>query len=425
MTASGRAVPVLQPDTGVLRAPAPAPRPSEPRRLPGGVTSSRRNGYLPFAPPLIGEEEIAEVVDTLRSDWITTGPKVARFEAEFAAAVSARGAVALSSCTAGLHTALVVSGIGPGDEVITTPLTFAATVNVIEHVGARPVLVDVEPDTLTIDPARIAAAMTSHTKAIIPVHYAGHPAEMDPIRDLAHAHRLLVLEDAAHALPASYRGCRIGSTPNPVAFSFYATKNLTTAEGGMLTAEPDILARARTLSLHGMSRDAATRYQAGGHWAYEVLAPGFKYNMTDIQGALGLWQLRKLNRFQERRREVVTAYQAAFAADDAIELPVERPWVEHAWHLYVLRLRPAALRIGRDRFIEELAARHIGTSVHFIPIHVHPYYRDKYGYRAEAFPVAYDSFQRMVSLPLNPRLSDRDVADVIEAVLDVVRTHRR
>jgi len=409
----------------VLRAPAPAQRPSEPRRLPGGATSSRRNGYLPFAPPLIGEEEIAEVVDTLRSDWITTGPKVARFEAEFAAAVSARGAVALSSCTAGLHTALVVSGIGPGDEVITTPLTFAATVNVIEHVGARPVLVDVEPDTLTIDPARIAAAITSHTKAIIPVHYAGHPAEMDPIRELARAHRLLVLEDAAHALPASYRGCRIGSTPNPVAFSFYATKNLTTAEGGMLTAEPDILARARTLSLHGMSRDAATRYQAGGHWAYEVLAPGFKYNMTDIQGALGLWQLRKLNRFQERRREVVAAYQAAFAADEAFELPVERPWVEHAWHLYVLRLRPELLRIGRDRFIEELAARNIGTSVHFIPIHLHPYYRDKYGYGATAFPVAYDSFQRMVSLPLNPRLSDRDVADVIDAVLDVVRTYRR
>ena len=409
----------------MLRAPAPAQRPSEPRRLPGGATSSRRNGYLPFAPPLIGEEEIAEVVDTLRSDWITTGPKVARFEAEFAAAVSARGAVALSSCTAGLHTALVVSGIGPGDEVITTPLTFAATVNVIEHVGARPVLVDVEPDTLTIDPARIAAAITSHTKAIIPVHYAGHPAEMDPIRELARAYRLLVLEDAAHALPASYRGCRIGSTPNPVAFSFYATKNLTTAEGGMLTAEPDILARARTLSLHGMSRDAATRYQAGGHWAYEVLAPGFKYNMTDIQGALGLWQLRKLNRFQERRREVVAAYQAAFAADEAFELPVERPWVEHAWHLYVLRLRPELLRIGRDRFIEELAARNIGTSVHFIPIHLHPYYRDKYGYGATAFPVAYDSFQRMVSLPLNPRLSDRDVADVIDAVLDVVRTYRR
>ena len=425
MTARGRAVPVLQPDAGVLRAPAPAQRPREAGRLPGGATSSRRNGYLPFAPPLIGEEEIAEVVDTLRSDWITTGPKVARFEAEFAAAVSAGGAVALNSCTAGLHTALVVSGIGPGDEVITTPLTFAATVNVIEHVGARPVLVDVEPDTLTIDPARIAAAMTSHTKAIIPVHYAGHPAEMDPIRELARAHRLLVLEDAAHALPASYRGCRIGSSSNPVAFSFYATKNLTTAEGGMLTADPEFLARARILSLHGLSRDAATRYAAGGHWAYEVLVPGFKYNMTDMQGALGLWQLRKLDRFQERRREVVTAYQAAFTGEEALELPVARPWVDHAWHLYVLRLRPAVLRIGRDRFIEELAQRNIGTSVHFIPIHLHPYYRDKYRYLADTFPVAYDAFQRMISLPLSPRLSDQDVADVIAAVLDIVRRHRR
>src|SRR5256885_11657326 len=248
---------------------------------------------------------------------------------------------------------------------------------------------------------------------------------MGPIYEMAQAHRLLVLEDAAHALPASYRGRRIGSGPNPVAFSFYATKNLTTGEGGMLTADPEFLARARILSLHGLSRNAATRYQAGGHWAYEILAPGFKYNMTDIQGALGLWQLRKLERSQRRRREVVAAYQAAFAGEEALELPVERPWVKHAWHLYVLRLRLAALRIGRDRFIEELATRNIGTSVHFIPIHLHPYYRDKYRYSADAFPVAYDSFQRMLSLPLHPRLSDQDVADVIEAVHHVVRTYGR
>ncbi|HEV7365731.1 MAG TPA: DegT/DnrJ/EryC1/StrS family aminotransferase, partial [Gemmatimonadales bacterium] len=313
----------------------------------------------------------------------------------------------------------------PGDEVITTPLTFAATVNVVEHVGARPVLVDVEPDTLTIDPDHIAAAITPRTRAIIPVHYAGHPAEMEPIHEMARVHRLLVLEDAAHALPAAYRGRKIGSGPNPVAFSFYATKNLTTAEGGMLTGDPEILARARILSLHGLSRDAAKRYEAGGHWAYEVLAPGFKYNMTDIQAALGLWQLRKLDRFQQRRREVVAAYQSALEGEGALELPVERPWVEHAWHLYVLRLRPAALRIGRDRFIEELSARNIGTSVHFIPIHLHPYYRDRYGYQPAAFPVAYDSFQRMISLPLNPRLSDQDVADVIEAVLDVIQVYRR
>ncbi len=414
MSAQGSTVPLPQ-QVGLPSA----------RTLPGGAGSRRRNGHLPFAPPLIGEEEIAEVVDTLRSDWITTGPKVASFEAEFAAAVQAPAALALNSCTAGLHTALAVCGVGAGDEVITTPLTFAATVNVVEHVGARPVLVDVEPDTLTIDATQIAAAITPRTRAIIPVHYAGHPADLDPIHALAQAHRLVVLEDAAHALPATYRGRKVGSGSNPVAFSFYATKNITTAEGGMLTASRDFLARARILSLHGLSRDAAKRYQAGGQWAYEILAPGFKYNMTDIQGGLGLWQLRKLDRFQRRRREVVAAYQAAFAGEEALELPVERPWVEHAWHLYVLRLQPEALRIGRDRFIEELTARNIGASVHYIPIHLHPYYRDKYGYRPAQFPVAYDSFQRMISLPLYPRLSEQDVADVIDAVLDIVRSHRR
>jgi len=398
--------------TDSIRRPRTAPRP-------------RRSTYLSFSPPLIGEEEIAEVVDTLRSDWITTGPKAAQFEAEFAAAVSAPAAVAVNSCTAALHTALLASGIGPGDEVITTPLTFAATVNVVEHVGARPVLVDVERDTLTINPALIEAAITGRTRAIVPVHYAGHPADLDPIHGLARARRLLVLEDAAHAIPAAYRGRKIGSGANPVAFSFYATKNLTTAEGGMLTGEHGFLERARLLSLHGLSRDAWKRYDKGGSWRYEVLAPGFKYNMTDIQAALGLWQLRKLPAFQERRRQVVRHYADAFRDDDAFELPVERPNVEHAWHLYVLRLRPGVLRIGRDRFIEELATRNIGTSVHFTPIHLHPYYRDKYGYQATAFPVAYDSFQRMLSLPLNPRLSDQDVADVIDAVRDVVRSHRR
>lgn len=406
-------------------APAAAPQPVQPAAPRRATRRPRRSDFLSFSPPLIGEEEIAEVVDTLRSDWITTGPKVARFEAAFAATVSAPAAVALSSCTAGLHTALAVSGIGPGDEVITTPLTFAATVNVVEHVGARPVLVDVESDTLNINPAQIAAAITPRTRALIPVHYAGHPVDLDPINALARAHGLLVLEDAAHALPASYRGRTIGSGANPVAFSFYATKNLTTAEGGMLTGDHELVARARILGLHGLSRDAASRYQAGGHWYYEILAPGFKYNMTDIQAALGLCQLRKLQRFQKRRREVVAAYQAAFAGEDALELPIERPWVEHAWHLYVLRLRPAALRIRRDRFIEELATRNIGTSVHFIPIHLHPYYRDKYGYAPASFPVAYENYCRMISLPLNPRMSGGDVADVIDAVRDVVRTYRR
>ena len=408
-----------------MTVPFRAQQATDPTPRSGTAPRLRRSTYLSFSPPLIGEEEIAEVVDTLRSDWITTGPKAAQFEAEFAAAVSAPAAVAVNSCTAALHTALLASGIGPGDEVITTPLTFAATVNVVEHVGARPVLVDVERDTLTINPALIEAAITGRTRAIVPVHYAGHPADLDPIHGLARARRLLVLEDAAHAIPAAYRGRKIGSGANPVAFSFYATKNLTTAEGGMLTGEHGFLERARLLSLHGLSRDAWKRYDKGGSWRYEVLAPGFKYNMTDIQAALGLWQLRKLPAFQERRRQVVRRYTEAFQGDEALELPVERPNVEHAWHLYVLRLRPGVLRIGRDRFIEELATRNIGTSVHFTPIHLHPYYRDKYGYNATSFPVAYDNFQRMLSLPLNPRLSDQDVADVIDAVRDVVRGQRR
>jgi dTDP-4-amino-4,6-dideoxygalactose transaminase len=401
--------------TAMPNQPAPPPLSAVPTRAE----------YLPFSRPALGDEEIGEVVDTLRSSWITTGPKTKRFEADFAAYLGSPGALALNSCTAALHTALATLGVGPGDEVITTPITFAASVNVIEHVGARPVLVDVEPDTLNIDPAAIEAAITLRTKAILPVHFAGHPAELDAIWEMAAGNGLEVVEDAAHALPAKFKGRLIGSGHNPVAFSFYATKNLTTAEGGMLTGETEFLARARIRSLHGMSGDAWRRYGRGGSWRYDVLCPGFKYNMTDIQAALGLWQLRKLARLQQRRREVVDAYQRAFADHPALEIPVERSTVEHAWHLYVLRLRLDALEIGRDRFIEELTTRNIGTSVHFIPIHVHPFYRDKYGYAPDDFPAAYSNFSRMFSLPLHPQLSDQDVADVIEAVLDVVRTHRR
>jgi dTDP-4-amino-4,6-dideoxygalactose transaminase len=275
---------------------------------------------LPFAPPLIGEEEIAEVVDTLRSSWITTGPKTRQFESDFAARVQAPGALAVSSCTAALHTALVTAGIGPGDEVITTPMTFAASVNVIEHVGARPVLVDVEPDTLNIDPKAVDAAVSARTRAILAVHYAGHPADLDALWAIADTHKCMLIEDAAHALPARYRGRPIGGGDrgNPVAFSFYATKNLTTAEGGMLTASPDFLAQARIVSLHGMRRDAWKRYDKGGSWFYEIMLPGFKYNMTDIQAALGLWQLRKLARFQERRAEIIAQYNSAFANEPAL-----------------------------------------------------------------------------------------------------------
>ena len=386
---------------------------------------SRRPKFLLFSTPAVGEEEMAEVADTLRSGWITTGPKTAKFEAAFRDRVGAADALGLNSCTAGLHIGLQTLGVRAGDEVITTPMTFCACANVIEHLGATPILADVEPDTLNLDPKAVEAAVTPRTRAILATHYAGHPVDLDPIQDLATTHGLGLLEDAAHAIPASYKGRLIGSGENPVSFSFYATKNLTTGEGGMLTASPEFLARARTLSLHGMSRDAWKRYGQGGSWFYEVNEPGFKYNMTDVQAAMGLAQLRKLERFQQRRRAIVAEYNDAFEAMDALEIPVERPEVEHAWHLYVLRLRLGALRIGRDQFIEELTARNIGTSVHFIPIHLHPFYRQKYGYLPDQFPVAHGAFQRMLSLPLHPVLTDADVTDVITAVWDVTKRFAR
>jgi dTDP-4-amino-4,6-dideoxygalactose transaminase len=397
-----------------------------------------RDTFLSFSPPWIGEEEIAEVVDTLRSDWITTGPKVRRFEEEFAAFLGAPAALAVSSGTHAMLVALAALGIGPGDAVITTPMTFCSTVHVIEHVGARPILVDVEPDTLNLNPEEIAKALersSFRVRAILPVHLYGHPCDMDPILEIARTHNLAVVEDAAHALPARYKGRTIGSQSLNVpplersnaftCFSFYATKNLTTAEGGMLTGPPDLVEEARLWSLHGMSRDAWKRYSAEGCWYYEVVRPGFKCNMTDIQAAMGLHQLRKLPQFQARRRAIAHRYNQAFSQVPEVQIPAARPEVEHAWHLYVLRLNLECLTISRNRFIDELKARNIGTSVHFIPVHLHPYYREKYGYRPENFPIAYREYQRIISLPLYPRMSDQDVEDVIEAVCDVVARFRR
>jgi dTDP-4-amino-4,6-dideoxygalactose transaminase len=318
-----------------------------------------------------------------------------------------------------MHVALVTLGIGAGDEVITTPMTFAATANVIEHVGATPVLVDVEPDTLNIDPENIERAITSRTKVILPVHYAGHPVDLDAITSLAAKHGLTVLEDAAHAVAARYRGRLIGSGTNPVAFSFYATKNLTTGEGGMLTGPTEFLDRARVISLHGMSRDAWRRYDQGASWYYSVLAPGYKYNMTDVQAAMGMVQLGRLDAMQRRRREIAAAYNDAFADHPALQLPAERDEVEHAWQLYVLRLRTDELLLTRNDFIREMHERNVGTSVHFIPIHYHEYYRDRYSYKPGDFPVAEESFERMVSLPVHPALTDDDVSYVISAVLEI------
>jgi dTDP-4-amino-4,6-dideoxygalactose transaminase len=394
---------------------------SEVTRLP----RAGRSSFLLFSTPAIGSEEMEEVADTLRSGWITTGPKTHQFEAAFRARVEAPAALGLNSCTAGLHLGLLTLGVKPGDEVITTPMTFCACANVIEHLGATPRFVDVEPDTLNLDPVLVEAAVTPRTRAILAVHYAGHPVDLDAIQDIAARRDVALLEDAAHALPARYKGRSIGSSGNPVAFSFYATKNLTTGEGGMLTGSPELLARARTLGLHGMSRDAWKRYGPGGSWFYNVDEPGFKYNMTDVQAAMGVAQLRKLDRFQQRRREIVSRYNLAFSGVTALETPVERPEVEHAWHLYVLRLRPGTLCIGRDQFIEELTRRNIGTSVHFIPLHLQPHYRQKYQYSPDQFPVAYGNYQRMLSLPLHPVLSDSDVDDVIHAVVDVATRFAR
>jgi dTDP-4-amino-4,6-dideoxygalactose transaminase len=382
-----------------------------------------RETFLGFSPPAVGEEEIAEVAETLRSGWITTGPRVARFEREFAELVGAEGALGVSSGTDAMLVGLAALGIGPGDEVITTPMTFCSTVHVIEHVGATPVLVDVEPETLCIDPVAVAAAVGPKTRAILPVHLYGHPCDMGALLEISGEHGLHIVEDAAHSLPASWQGQPVGSIGKFTAFSFYATKNLTTAEGGMLTGSKELVDRARPWALHGMSRDAHDRYQSGGSWYYEVVLPGFKCNMTDLQAALGLRQLEKLEGFQRRRREIVARYTHAFADAPAIEPPVEQPGVSSAWHLYVIRLRLERLSIDRNSFIEELAARNIGTSVHFIPVHLHPYYRDRYGYAPEDFPVAYDAYHRIISLPLHPRLSDEDVDDVIEAVVEVAEMY--
>jgi dTDP-4-amino-4,6-dideoxygalactose transaminase len=375
--------------------------------------------FVDFSPPSIGDEEISEVVDTLRSSWITTGPKVKKFESEFADLVDSPAALAVSSATDAMLLGLAALGIGHGDEVITTPMTFCSTVHVIEQLGAKPVLVDVEPDTLNISPELVARAITPRTRAIMPVHLYGHPCEMDTLLEIAKRHNLSIVEDAAHALPAVYKGRMIGTLGTFTAFSFYATKNLTTAEGGMLTGNRDLVETARLWSLHGMSRDAYKRYSSQGSWYYEVVLPGFKCNMTDIQASLGLHQLKKLPAFQVRRHEVVRAYNETFRKLAEIEIPVERPEVESARHLYVLRLNLERLTIDRAQFIEELRARGIGASVHFIPVHIHPYYRNKYGYKPEDFPIAYENYQRIVSLPLHSRLSDNDVERIIEAVTQI------
>ena len=393
-----------------------------------------RASFLPFSLPLIGEEEIAEVIDSLRSGWITTGPKVKRFEDEFAQYIGCRHAIAVNSCTAALHVALTALGIGPDDEVIVPTLTFCSTANVVVHLGARPVLVDVGED-FNLQPEAIERAITPRTKAIIPVHYSGQACDLASVYDIARRHKLAVVEDAAHAVGAEWDNRKIGVSPHTqvldsgkhiVCFSFYAIKNLTTGEGGMIvTSDNDLAERMRLLSLHGMNRDAWKRYSSAGSWFYEVQEAGYKDNMTDIQASLGIHQLKKLDRFIATRARYAGMYSEAFADMLEVEPPLVHPEGKHAWHLYVIKLVLERLKIDRAQFIEKLHAQNIGTSVHFIPVHLHPYYRERFGYKRGDLKHAEHLYDRIVSLPLYPGMTEDDVHDVIRAVRYVISANAR
>jgi dTDP-4-amino-4,6-dideoxygalactose transaminase len=379
--------------------------------------------FLPFALPEIGEDEINEVVDTLRSGWITTGPKARRFEQAFAEFLGEPQleCVAVNSATAGLHLALEALGIGPGDEVITTTHTFTATAEVVRYLGADVVLVDIDPNTLNIDPKLVEAAITPRTRAIIPVHYAGLAVDMLEILDIARRHGLRVVEDAAHALPTTLERELIGTMgSDATVFSFYANKTMTTGEGGMLvTRNPELAKRARVMRLHGMNRDAFDRFTAKvPSWYYEIVAPGFKYNMTDIAAAMGIHQLKRLPGFQLRREQIAQTYNQAFADLPLILPPQALAGDVHSWHLYVLRLSDD-LAIERDHFIERMYALGIGCSVHYIPLHLHPYWRERYDLRREQFPHSQKAFERMLSIPLYTSMTNAEVQRVVDAVRSI------
>jgi len=379
--------------------------------------------FLPFALPEIGEEEIAEVVDAIRSGWITTGPRARRFETDFAQYLGGGvEAIAVNSATAALHLALEALGVGPGDEVITTTHTFTATAEVARYLGAEPVLVDIERDTLCIDPELTERAITARTKAILPVHFGGRAASMDRIAALAERRGLAVVEDAAHALPATHGGRLIGTLSSDVTvFSFYANKTITTGEGGMLvTRRPELAQRARVMRLHGIDRTAFERFTAKvPSWYYEIVAPGYKYNMPDVAAAMGIHQLPRARTFQERRAKIAARYDAAFASLPVRLPPRAAPGELHAWHLYVLQLAPGS-PVTRDELIERLFALGIGCSVHYIPLHHQPYWRERYGLRPEMFPVSESVWRQSVSLPIYTRMTDGDVERVIAAVRSVI-----
>jgi dTDP-4-amino-4,6-dideoxygalactose transaminase len=382
--------------------------------------------FLPFHVPSIGEEEIQAVTEVLRSGWITTGPRVKEFESAFSRYTGARDAVAVNSGTAALHLSLAAIDLRAGDEVVIPTMTFAATGEVVLYCGARPVLVDCERGSFNLSVEALERAITPRTRAVIPVHYGGHPCDMEQILKVAERHGLKVIEDAAHALPGRYKGRMVGTLGDITCFSFYATKTITTGEGGMATSENEEYAeRMRILSLHGISKDAWKRYARDGEWRYEVLEAGYKYNLTDLQAALGIVQLSKCDAMWRRRQSLAQRYTNSLNRLDAYEVPVVSADVQHAWHLFVVLVDPSVLSIHRDRVIKELTLRGIGTSVHFIPLHLHPLYQRRLGYRAGQFPVAEGFFDRCISLPLSPAMTDDDADRVLEALADIAQQFRR
>lgn len=373
--------------------------------------------YLVFGAPKIEDAEIKEVVHSLETGWLGTGPKVARFEQMFAEYVGSDHALALNSCTAALHLSMVVTGLGPGDEVITTPMTFCATVNSIIHTGATPVLVDCDRETQLIDPEKIEAAITPRTKAIVPIHLCGRPCDMDAILDIAERHNLIVIEDAAHAIEAVYKGRKVGNISHLTCFSFYVTKNIVTGEGGMITTNnPEFADKIKMFGLHGMSRDAWKRFSDDGYKHYQVVFPGFKYNMMDLQAAIGIHQLQRIDEYLERRNQIWHLYNEAFA-DLPVDLPApDEPDTLHARHLYTLMVDEARSDMTRDEFMQKMHQNNIGTGVHYLAVHLHPYYRDTYGYQPGDFPNATWLSERTVSLPLSPALTNQDVEYVVDTV---------
>lgn len=374
--------------------------------------------WLPFHRPSIGQEELQAIKEVLESRWLTTGPVTQRFERAFAAFIGCKYAIAVSSCTAALHLALDAIGISAGDEVLVPSYTFAATAGAVIYRGARPVLCDSIPGGFNIDPVDVASRINSKTRAIIAVHIAGEPCNLQALRQLAERKSLHLIEDAAHALPASYGGRRIGSISELTAFSFYATKTITTGEGGMLTTDDETHARrASMMRLHGIGGDAWKRYSNHGSWYYEIIDAGLKANMPDVLAALGLTQLKKAEAFHERRREIADLYLERLSGIEELEMPPTGDENRtHSWHLFILRLRPEMLAIGRNDLINHLKQAGIGTSVHFIPLHLHPYYRDRYGYRSGDFPHAEDAYTRCISLPIYPDMSEADVERVVISV---------